>query len=75
MLMIKLARHGARNNPFYKIVVTEKKSKRDGKFIDQIGYWEPVSKVTKLSTDKVKEWLGKGAQMTNAVKKLFDSYK
>lgn len=70
MLKIRLSRTGKKHEPHYRIVVAEKRSKRDGKAVDQIGHWHP--KEGKIALDKklYEEWLKRGAQPTTAVKKL-----
>lgn len=73
MLKIKLSRLGKRGQPFYRIIVNEAKSKRDGKFIDLLGTYNPMSDPKEIKIDKVKyqDWLKNGAQPTNTVKGLF----
>lgn len=73
MLKIKLSRLGKRGQPFYRIIVNEAKSKRDGKFIDLLGTYNPMSDPKEIKIDQVKyqDWLKKGAQPTNTVKGLF----
>ncbi len=70
---IRLKRMGAKKRPFYRIVVADSRSPRDGRFIEELGYYNPVStpKEIKIDGDKAKEWLGKGAQPTDVVKYLF----
>ena len=72
---IRLKRMGANKKPFYRIVVADSRSPRDGKFIEEIGYYNPVSanKETKINDEKANKWLGVGAQPTETVKKLFQS--
>ena len=72
---IRLKRMGANKKPFYRIVVADSRSPRDGKFIEEIGYYNPVSanKETKINDEKAKKWLGVGAQPTETVKKLLQS--
>lgn len=71
---IRLRRMGAKKAPFYRVVVADSRSPRDGRFIEEIGYYNPVAQPEaeiKISADKAAEWLGKGAQPTDVVKKLF----
>lgn len=70
MLKIRLSRTGKKHEPHYRIVVVERRSKRDGKTVDQIGHWHP--KEDKLVFDKkaYAGWVGKGAQPTEVVRKL-----
>ena len=72
---IRLKRMGANKKPFYRIVVADSRSPRDGKFIEEIGYYNPVSepKQIKINDEKAKKWLGVGAQPTETVKKLFNN--
>jgi small subunit ribosomal protein S16 len=69
---IRLARHGAKKAPFYRIVVADARSPRDGAFIDRVGTYNPRTQPSeiKVDTDKAQEWLAKGAQPTNQVRKL-----
>jgi small subunit ribosomal protein S16 len=69
---IRLARHGAKKAPFYRIVVADSRSPRDGRFIDRIGTYNPRTQPSDIRVDaeKAKEWLEKGAQPTGQVRKL-----
>jgi small subunit ribosomal protein S16 len=69
---IRLARHGAKGAPFYRIVVADSRSPRDGRFIERIGTYNPRTEPSEIRVDeeKAKEWLGKGAQPTDQVRKL-----
>ena len=69
---IRLARHGSKGNPFYRIVVADARSPRDGAFIDRVGTYNPRTQPSdiKVDVEKAKEWLGKGAQPTDQVRKL-----
>jgi small subunit ribosomal protein S16 len=69
---IRLARHGAKKAPFYRIVVADARSPRDGAFIDRVGTYNPRTQPSKINVDveKAQEWLGKGAQPTEQVRKL-----
>lgn len=73
MLKIKLSRYGKRGQPFYRIIVAEAKSKRDGKYIDLIGTYNPLSQPAEIKLDqqKYQDWLKKGAQPTDTVRGLF----
>ena len=70
---IRLRRMGAKKAPFYRIVAMDSRKARDGKYIDQIGYYNPVSTPQQIviDADKAKEWLAKGAQPTETVMALF----
>ena len=69
---IRLRRMGARNNPFYRVVVADSRSPRDGRFIEEIGYYDPKAEpaVINIDKDKAEEWIKKGAQPTDTVKRL-----
>ncbi len=69
---IRLARHGSKKAPFYRIVVADARSPRDGSFIDRVGTYNPRANPSEINvdTEKAKEWLGKGAQPTNQVRNL-----
>jgi small subunit ribosomal protein S16 len=69
---IRLARHGAKKAPFYRIVVADARSPRDGAFIDRVGTYNPRPQPSEINVDieKAQEWLAKGAQPTNQVRKL-----
>lgn len=69
---IRLARHGATKRPHYRIVVTDSENKRDGRFLENVGTYDPKAdpaKVT-LKAERVQYWLGKGAKPTDTVKSL-----
>ncbi|MBE6854369.1 MAG: 30S ribosomal protein S16 [Ruminococcus sp.] len=67
---IRLRRMGAKKAPFYRIVVADSRYPRDGRFIEEIGYYDPTKEpsVVKLDADKAKDWMSKGAQPTDTVK-------
>ncbi|HEX2097913.1 MAG TPA: 30S ribosomal protein S16 [Rubrobacteraceae bacterium] len=69
---IRLARHGSKKAPYYRIVVADARSPRDGAFIDRVGTYNPRSNPSEIHVDmeKAKEWLAKGAQPTNQVRNL-----
>ena len=69
---IRLRRMGAKKAPFYRIVVADSRYPRDGRCIEEIGYYDPTKEpsVVKVDADKAKEWIGKGAQPTDTVKVL-----
>ncbi|HOK43130.1 MAG TPA: 30S ribosomal protein S16 [Thermoclostridium caenicola] len=72
MVKIRLKRMGAKKKPFYRIVVADARSPRDGKFIEQIGTYNPLANPSEIKVDveKAKKWLSTGAQPTDTVKKL-----
>ncbi|MBQ5320792.1 MAG: 30S ribosomal protein S16 [Oscillospiraceae bacterium] len=69
---IRLRRMGAKKNPFYRIVVADSRFPRDGRFIEEIGYYDPMANpsVVKVDADKAKNWISNGAQPTDTVKVL-----
>lgn len=70
MIKIRLARFGKRNDPFYRIIATEEKNKREGKCIDILGFWDKKNKKIKIDKDKLLQWKNNGAQITKSVEKL-----
>jgi small subunit ribosomal protein S16 len=69
---IRLRRMGAKKAPFYRIVVADSRYPRDGRFIEEIGYYDPTKEpsVVKVDADKAKAWIANGAQPTDTVKKI-----
>ena len=69
---IRLSRHGAKKKPYYRIVVSDSRSPRDGKFIEQVGSYDPkaASGGVKINKEKVEKWLKQGAQPTQTVSEL-----
>ena len=72
MVKIRLKRMGMKKMPFYRVVVTDSRSPRDGRFIEEIGYYNPVSEPVELKVDaeRAKSWLGVGAQPTDTTRGL-----
>jgi len=72
MLAIKLTRMGAKKRPFYRIVVTEKRSRRDGRFVEALGYYDPGKQPAEVKIDRarVDYWIQHGAQPTDTVRQL-----
>ena len=71
-LKLRLARHGAKKRPYYRIVVADSRAPRDGRFIERVGSYNPMlpkdsEERVKLDVEKCKEWLGKGARPTDRV--------
>ena len=69
---IRLRRMGAKKAPFYRVVVADSRFPRDGRFIEEIGYYDPKKEpaVINIDKDKANEWIKKGAQPTDTVKRL-----
>lgn len=70
---IRLRRMGAKKAPFYRIVVADSRSPRDGRFIDEIGTYDPTREPAAIEIDaeKAKKWIGTGAQPSDTVRSLF----
>lgn len=71
---IRLRRMGAKKSPFYRIVVADSRYPRDGRFIEEIGYYDSTKEpsVVKVDAEKAQKWMANGAQPTDTVKKLFE---
>ncbi len=69
---IRLAREGEKKRPFYQVVVADERSRRDGRFIENMGTYDPTKNpaVFKLNEEKILAWLSKGAQPTDTVRQL-----
>ena len=69
---IRLRRMGAKKAPFYRLVVADSRYPRDGRFIEELGYYDPTKEpsLVKVDDEKVKSWIAKGAQPTDTVKAL-----
>ncbi len=72
MVKIRLKRLGAHKKPFYRVVVADSRTQRDGRFIEEIGYFDPMTEppVINIDGDKAKDWIAKGAQPTDTVRDL-----
>ena len=72
MVKIRLMRMGMKKQPFYRLVVTDSRHPRDGRYIEEIGYYNPVSDVDslKINEERAKYWVGTGAQPTDTVRGL-----
>jgi small subunit ribosomal protein S16 len=71
MLKLRLKRTGRKKSPAYRLVVMENTSRRDGRPIDEVGYYSPITKKYSLDVEKIKKWLSCGAQPTQTVLNLF----
>ena len=69
---IRLKRLGSKKNPFYRVVVADERSPRDGRFIEEIGYYNPLTNPVdiKIDAEKATKWLNNGAQPTETVRTL-----
>ena len=72
MVKIRLRRLGAKKNPFYRVVVADSRFARDGRFIEEIGTYDPTTEPSTIKTDadKAKQWLSNGPQPTDPVRAL-----
>ena len=72
MVKIRLRRMGAKKAPFYRVVVADSRFARDGRFIEEIGYYDPTKEpsVVKVDAEKAKQWLSNGAQPTDTVREI-----
>jgi small subunit ribosomal protein S16 len=74
MVVIRLARGGAKKRPFYNVVVADSRSRRDGRFIERVGYYNPVASANEtslnLSIERIKHWQDKGAKLSDTVAML-----
>jgi small subunit ribosomal protein S16 len=70
---IRLKRMGAKKTPFYRVVVADSRSPRDGRFIEEIGYYNPIAEpaIVKIDEEKALKWILTGAQPTDTVRNLF----
>ena len=69
---IRLTRLGKKKQPTYRVIVADERSPRDGRFIDELGFYDPTQEpsVVQIDTDKAKDWIAKGAKPTDTVAKL-----
>jgi len=76
MVKIRLTRLGNKDNPFYRIIVADRESPRDGKFIEIVGYYDVQKEppIINIKMDRVQYWLDKGAQPTKTVKDLIKKF-
>ncbi|MDP2143085.1 MAG: 30S ribosomal protein S16 [Gallionella sp.] len=74
MVIIRLSRGGSKNRPFYNVVVADSRNRRDGRFIERVGFYNPVApegqEAMRLQMERVTFWQSKGAQLSDAVAKL-----
>ena len=72
---IRLARHGAHKAPYYRIVVADSRARRDGRYIEQVGTYNPLTEPKKVTMDleKIDTWIAQGAKPTETVARLIDA--
>ncbi|MBS1176799.1 MAG: rpsP [Proteobacteria bacterium] len=79
MVVIRLARGGAKKRPFYNIVVSDSRERRDGRFIERVGFYNPMAsggeQPLRVSIDRVSYWAGVGAKLSPTVSRLVDQAK
>ena len=79
MVTIRLYRGGAKKRPFYHVVVTDSRNKRDGRYIERLGFFNPVARGQaerlSLNDERIQYWLGHGAQTTDRVGSLINEYR
>lgn len=70
---IRLQRYGSKKRPFYRVVAADSRKKRDGKYLEILGTYNPLTEpvTVKINEEKAQKWLGEGAQLTDTVKNLF----
>lgn len=78
MVIIRLARGGAKKTPFYSVVVADSRNRRDGRFIERVGFYNPLAKEgvegLRLNSDRIEYWLSKGAQLSDCVARLVKQF-
>jgi len=78
MVTIRLSRGGAKKRPFYHVVVTDSRSKRDGRYIERVGFFNPIAsgkeERLRLNDERIQYWLGTGAHTTDRVGSLLKEY-
>lgn len=79
MVVIRLARGGSKKRPFYNIIVADSRSRRDGRFIERVGFYNPVAndkqERVRIQADRLNHWIGQGAQLSESVAKLVKEQK
>ncbi|HWR87226.1 MAG TPA: 30S ribosomal protein S16 [Acidiferrobacterales bacterium] len=79
MVVIRLARGGAKKRPFYNMVVADSRDRRDGRFIERLGFYNPMAAANeqglRVNTDRLSYWQGKGAQMSSTVARLVKQFR
>ena len=78
MVVIRLARGGSKKRPFYNLVATDSRDRRDGRFIERVGFYNPVANANeerlRIALDRVQHWTGVGAQLSPAVARLVKDF-
>ncbi|MFP4187323.1 MAG: 30S ribosomal protein S16 [Acholeplasmataceae bacterium] len=71
---LRLQRYGSNKRPFYRVVASDSRRARDGKFLEILGTYDPLVESVKVDAEKVEKWLANGAKPTETVKSLFKKY-
>jgi small subunit ribosomal protein S16 len=78
MVVLRLARGGAKARPFFNVVATDSRNRRDGRFIERLGYYNPIAtereQGLRLSLDRIEYWTGNGAQVSPTVQRLIKQF-
>ena len=78
MVVIRLARSGAKKRPFYNMVVADSRNRRDGRFVERIGFYNPVAsgaaQALQVNTERLSYWQGQGAQLSPTAERLVKQY-
>ncbi len=79
MVVIRMARGGSKKRPFYNIVAADSRNRRDGRFIERVGFYNPLAsgqaETLRLASDRLEYWVGQGAQVSDAVARLVKAAK
>jgi small subunit ribosomal protein S16 len=77
MVRLRLTRRGAKKRPFYRVIAADQRAPRDGRFIEQLGFYDPMQEPKKieLKLDRVDYWLENGAQATDTVQSLINKFR
>ena len=79
MVVIRLARGGSKHRPFFNVIVTDSRNRRDGRFIERVGLYNPVANEkqerVRLNADRLNHWIAQGAKVSDAVTKLIKNQK
>ncbi len=75
MVKIRLARHGAKKRPYYHVIVSDSESPRDGKFLEQVGTYDPSRDAITLDTGRLEYWLSVGAVPTDRARRVINDFK
>lgn len=79
MVIIRLSRGGSKKRPFYHLTVADSRQSRDGKFIERVGFFNPLARGaeegTRIDLDRLDHWVGQGAQVSDRVKSIVKTYR